>query len=368
MFRLLLISALTLVALATPILDTKLDKHWEMWKDHHSKKYDDKHSELKRRLIWEENFQTVNLHNLEHTLGMHTFTLKMNVYGDSRPEMVSASLRRSSDSLVTNVTNEATIPNADLLDGVDWRKEGYVTRVKDQKPDIVSARVRRSSDADLPDTVDWRTKGYVTPVKNQNQTQCESGWAFSATGALEGQHFAKTGTLVSLSEQQLVDCSRSLGNMGCNGGWMDQAFQYITDNGGINTEAAYPYTAREGICKYTASNVGATTTGYVPLGPYATESDLQVAVRIGPISVLIDSRHSSFRMYSSGVYYEPSCSQTLLDHGVLVVGYGTTEGGQDYWLVKNSFGTSWGENGYIKMARNKNNHCGIATDASYPTV
>ncbi|XP_072021117.1 cathepsin L2-like isoform X2 [Amphiura filiformis] len=319
MFRLLLISALTLVALATPILDTKLDKHWEMWKDHHSKKYDDKHSELKRRLIWEENFQTVNLHNLEHTLGMHTFTLKMNVYGDS-------------------------------------------------KPDIVSARVRRSSDADLPDTVDWRTKGYVTPVKNQNQTQCESGWAFSATGALEGQHFAKTGTLVSLSEQQLVDCSRSLGNMGCNGGWMDQAFQYITDNGGINTEAAYPYTAREGICKYTASNVGATTTGYVPLGPYATESDLQVAVRIGPISVLIDSRHSSFRMYSSGVYYEPSCSQTLLDHGVLVVGYGTTEGGQDYWLVKNSFGTSWGENGYIKMARNKNNHCGIATDASYPTV
>ncbi|KAK7904095.1 hypothetical protein WMY93_016702 [Mugilogobius chulae] len=216
----------------------------------------------------------------------------------------------------------------------------------------------------LPESVDWRDQGAVTPVKNQGDCGC--CWAFSATGALEGQHFRKTGDLVSLSEQQLVDCSRDYGNMGCEGGWMDWAFNYVQANGGIDTEESYPYEARDADCRYNPATIGATCAGYKDINS-GDEGALQDAVAdVGPVSVAIDSL-ASFRFYESGVYDEPNCSSSQLTHAVLVVGYGS-EGGQDYWIVKNSWGVGWGEAGYIRMSRNKNNQCGIATAASYPLV
>jgi len=145
---------------------------------------------------------------------------------------------------------------------------------------------------------------------------------------------------------------------------MTDAFNYIISNGGIDTESSYPYTAEDGTCHYSAANCGSTLATYSNVQS-GSESSLQQSVVVGPTSVAIDASHNSFQMYSSGVYYEPNCSPTQLDHGVLAVGYGTSSG-QDYWIVKNSWGTSWGMAGYIWMSRNRNNNCGIATMASLP--
>uniref|UniRef100_A0AAY5EJE0 Cathepsin L.1 n=1 Tax=Electrophorus electricus TaxID=8005 RepID=A0AAY5EJE0_ELEEL len=217
----------------------------------------------------------------------------------------------------------------------------------------------------LPDTVDWRDKGYVTDVKDQKQ--CGSCWAFSATGALEGQTFRKAGKLMSLSEQQLVDCSGDYGNMGCGGGLMDQAFDYIKDNGGIDTEESYPYEAVVSNLKTIGTfsqkySVAATCTGYVDITSGDEDALKEAVATIGPVSVAIDAGHSSFQLYDSGDSSPMMCSSTDLDHGVLVVGYGSDSGQVINW------GIDWGQEGYIMMSRNKHNQCGITTASSYPLV
>jgi cathepsin L len=215
----------------------------------------------------------------------------------------------------------------------------------------------------VPAEVDWPTKGAVTPVKNQGQ--CGSCWAFSTTGSVEGAHFLKTGKLVSMSEQQLVDCSTSYGNMGCNGGLMDSAFQYI-EKYGIQTEASYPYTAQDGTCTYDATKVATKITGFSDVAS-KSPAQLKAAVAIGTVSVAIEADQSSFQFYSTGVLAASTCGQNL-DHGVLVVGYGT-ENGTDYWKVKNSWGASWGEAGYIKLQRGDDSSidtCGVLNQPSYP--
>jgi len=158
---------------------------------------------------------------------------------------------------------------------------------------------------------------------------------------------------------------------GCNGGLMDQAFEYIKNNSGINTEEDYPYKGRDGDCKYDPANIGATLSSYVDVKSKDEDALKQALGTYGPVSIAIDASHVSFQLYSHGVYHSFLCSQDRLDHGVLVVGYGAEVDrgrSRDYWIVKNSWGESWGDEGYIKMSRNRKNNCGVATSASFPIV
>merc|ERR1712061_819625 len=208
-----------------------------------------------------------------------------------------------------------------------------------------------------PASMDWSTKGAVTPIKNQGQ--CGSCWAFSSTGGTEGSWEIATGSLVSLSEQQLVDCSKQ--NSGCNGGLMDYAFSfYLTTS--IASESSYPYTARDGSCKssYTAAIPQGGVTGYKDVS--SSSSALMSAINQQPISVAVQADQSAFQRYSGGIV--TSGCGTNLDHGVLAVGLDT---GGGYYLVKNSWGSSWGDNGYLKISTS-GNVCGIHSQPSYPTV
>ena len=219
----------------------------------------------------------------------------------------------------------------------------------------------------LPLSVDWTTKGAVTPVKDQGQ--CGSCWSFSATGALEGAWFVKRKALANLSEQQLVDCSTAEGNQGCNGGLMDYAFQYAMANG-LTTEAAYPYTATgPNACKAKGLPVAVKATGFTDV-PTNSQLALMTAVVQQPVAVAIEADENAFQFYSSGVLTKP-CG-TNLDHGVLLVGYGT-EGSLDYYKVKNSWGSGWGQRGYVLLGRGPSyngnqGQCGIQMDPSYPVV
>merc|ERR1719183_386935 len=203
--------------------------------------------------------------------------------------------------------------------------------------------------------------GAVTPVKNQ--AQCGSCWAFSSTGSLEGAMFVATGKLISLSEEDLVQCN-SITDHGCQGGLMDNAFDWVQQNG-ICSEEAYPYTSGSGTtgtCKKTCTPI-VTITGHTDV-PSNDESALKAAVSQQTVSVAIEADKSAFQLYKGGVLDNSACGKQL-DHGVLVVGYGTD--GKDYWKVKNSWGASWGEKGYIRMVRGSN-QCGIGNQPSYPVV
>jgi len=237
-----------------------------------------------------------------------------------------------------------------------------------RKPNLRSSGVVHEAPADMsavPSSKDWVAEGAVTEVKNQGS--CGSCWSFSTTGALEGAIKISHGKLHSLSEQQLVSCDTT--DLGCNGGWMDDAFDWVAGNKGLCTEEDYPYTSGAG--KNSACKTGCTpVANSAPLSHTDVKAGdvnaLMSAVAQQPVSIAIQANQPAFQSYKSGVL-TGKCGQRL-DHGVLAVGYGTWTDGTPYWKVKNSWGPDWGMDGYILIERSSADLCGVLDAASYPTV
>lgn len=311
---------------------------WESFKSSHGKKYGSALEESLRKTIFLQNKQKIDQFNKDRSQES-TYTMGLNHLSD-----------RTHDELA-------------VLNGFQLPQEGYKNSMKARN--FFNKMITSANDK-IPDSVDWRqVEGRVSSVKDQGQT-CGSCWAFSATGALEGQMITKNGKLDPLSEQNLVDCSKQ--NYGCSGGWMLAAWQDIKKEGGIEDESEYPYMGKDGLpCKFNKTDsVFSDDAGYV-LNKGDEEMLKKTVATFGPVSVAIDSTPSGFVFYQKGVFYDKSCSSETLTHGVLVVGYGTDLIGGDYWIVKNSWAKTWGDDGYIKMARNRNNNCGIASAAMIPT-
>ncbi|KAJ8883526.1 hypothetical protein PR048_015370 [Dryococelus australis] len=271
-------------------------------------------------------------------------------------------------------------PRRQVPAAVDWRRHGYVTDVKNQGKcgacwsfSAVSKERRRNARA--RETADPGAKPPTNDIARHDSDVRKSGInsarnriGFALTGALEGQHFRRSGRMVSLSEQNLIDCSGGdYGNEGCDGGDMAHAYKYIIDNGGIDSEKDYPFEKKKGRCRYAAGKAVATAEDFVMLSEGDEVQLMQAVGSAGPVSIGIDASPVSFDFYDQGVYYDESCSSRDLDHAVLVVGYGE-QNGLKFWLLKNSWGEEWGEVGYMRLARDTANHCGVATYASYPLV
>ena len=304
-------------------------KQFSNFQERFRKRYEDIQELESRFQIFRSNLRNIILHNLDYT---QNFTMGINQFTDLTPQEF---------------------------------KEQYVGGLKTVVGSY-GCKTYSSSASGVPSSIDWRNKNAVTAVKDQGQ--CGSCWTFSATGAVESAWAIAKGQLVDLSEQQLVDCATgiSYGSHGCSGGQMEGAFKYVIEHGQCPL-ASYPYTAKDGSC-HTCQSIARIS--YCSDVKPNDQISLKAAVAQQPVSIAIEADTRYFQSYSSGVLTSTSCG-TNLDHGVLIVGYGT-ENVIDYWLVKNSWGTSWGDKGYVKIARSDSTNdagiCGIAMDPSFPSV
>ncbi|KAF6209692.1 hypothetical protein GE061_015441 [Apolygus lucorum] len=310
---------------------TEKDKDWNLFKRRYHKQYSSPEEEARRANIFFANRKFIKEYNALNAAGGRFERLQINALADLEQSEISNS-----------------IPVEMILHKRDAMKV-----------------YRRSRDVKrYPKMVDWRNVGVVTPVENQGK--CGSCWAFAAAGAVESAIAISTKILEPLSKQQLVDCAGSHGALGCRGGSAEQAYKYMTESQGWMSEKHYPYEGKELSCRFNRSNIHATLVEFKQV--HVDEVTLQeVIAYVGPTTAAISSSDPAWRFHHGhSIYDNPHCNRTT-DHLVLIVGYGTDDFNNDYWIVKNSYGTEFGESGYIKMARNKNSQCAIADWAYIPT-
>ncbi|XP_026860395.2 pro-cathepsin H [Electrophorus electricus] len=309
---------------AAPSLTDKDEYHFKTWMSAHNKQYGlDEYYQRLQNFI--ENKRRIDHHNA----GNHKFTMGLNQFAD--------------------------------MTFAEFKKQYLIT-----EPQNCSATKGNhvSSNGPYPDAIDWREKGhYITDVKNQGP--CGSCWTFSTTGCLESVTAIATGKLPLLAEQQLVDCAGAFNNHGCEGGLPSQAFEYIKYNKGLMAEADYPYTAQDGPCKYNPQLAAAFVKEVVNITKYDEMGMVDAVARLNPVSFAFEVT-SDFMLYQKGVYSSNKCHNTTdkVNHAVLAVGY-NEENGTPYWIVKNSWGPTWGIDGYFYIEREKN-MCGLAACSSYP--
>ncbi|XP_045171276.2 procathepsin L-like [Mercenaria mercenaria] len=311
-------------------VNSELDLDWMIFKKTYNRTYVDANEEVRRRLYWEDTLQFIRDHNEKFNRGETTFTVKENDFADM-----------AEDEFEEIYLRGLILPE-----------------VEEEYPKALT-----EPDPEAPLEMDWRRHGLVSNVKNQGR--CGSCWAFSALGSLEGQHKKKHNSLKDLSEQNLVDCANyKYGNYGCRGGWMNNAFNYVKKYG-VDSESCYPYVAKDQTCRFKSHCRAAKDGGAQNIGK--SEHSLQSSLgSVGPIAIAMDVNNRNFWYYHKGIYDYSRCNSGRPNHAMLVVGYGKV-GYKQYWIIKNSWGTGWGDSGYVFAAKGTGDRCGISKWASYPT-
>lgn len=327
-------AAISLLVLVASVLAQS--QEFEEFRHTYNKIYKDANELQTRQRNFEQNKKIIDEHNERFARRLETFEMGVNKFTD--------------------------LPSSEFQSlGMRKYKQSNVDRKNDHLNYDSSASVN------FPKSIDWFKKGAVTDVKDDND--CNSGWAFAAVATLEGQYFLKTKELVELSAQNLLDCSSNekYGNEGCIQGWPYWALEYVLDNQGIQLEEKYVYEGYEGPCRYREEyrEEGIEITKIKQVEPGNERLLAATVAAKGPIAVSFDASH--LRPYKRGVYNIP-CKGSKTTHDATIVGYGHDTNGGDYWLVKNSWGSGWGEDGYFRIARNKGNMCGIANNATYPII